>query len=118
VLLPAVLALSPLLLIPLSIWAVLRIEHFWEDRRFALQQKTIPPGFVFIHTQKNSAQGTLLLESEHLSPRPQVLKIQGEIILLVFPSGQASRAKESILSTLATPAGHLIKPEMIVLTQS
>ena len=52
-----------------------------------------------------------------LSHHPQVLNLHGEIILLVFPSGEASRAKEYILSTLAGSSGHISKPEMIVLAR-
>ena len=45
----------------------------------------------------------------------QVLNVQGEIVLLVFPNGEAGRVKEYLLSTLAGFPGH-ITPEMIVFT--
>lgn len=119
-LLPAALALSPLLLIPLSLWGFLRGQHFWEQRRLAVQKRNNQKNIVFVHGQRKSVQGALLMNSGNvlaLSRQSQVLNLHGEFILLVFPSGEASRAKEFILSTLADTSGHVSKPEMIVLTR-
>jgi hypothetical protein len=119
-LLPTAIALSPLLLIPLSLWVFLRAQHSWEQRRLAVQKRNDQRGFVLVNAQRRSARGVLLLDSGNsldLSRHPQVLNLHGEFILLVFPSGEASRAKESILNTLADSSGHISKPEMIVLTR-
>jgi hypothetical protein len=119
-LLPTAVALSPLLLIPLSLWVFIRSQHSWEQRRLAVQKRNDQRGFVLVNTQKRSSQGALLLDSGNsldLSRYPQVLNLHGEFILLVFPGGEASRAKESILSMLANSSGHISKPEMIVLTR-
>jgi hypothetical protein len=120
-LLPVALAVSPLFLIPLSLWGVIRVQHSWEQRRLAVQKRNDQRGFVLVNAQKRSAQGVLLLNrgnSLDLSHHPQVLNLHGEFILLVFPSGETSRAKESILSMLADSSGPISKPEMIVLTRS
>jgi len=119
-LLPAALVLVPLFLVPLSMWVFLRGQHFWEQRRLAVHGRSDQRGVVFVNTQRSRAQGALLLETSNsldLSHYPHVLNLHGEIILLVFPRGEASRAKEYILSTLADSSGHMSKPEMIVFTR-
>lgn len=120
-LLPAAIAVSPLLLLPLSLWVCIRVQHSWEHRRLAVQKRNDQRGFVLVYEHKRSAQRALLLNRNNsldLSPHPQVLNLHGEFILLVFPSGEASSAKESILSMLADSSGHISKPEIIVLTRS
>lgn len=119
-LIPAAIALSPLLLIPLSMWVFLQGQHSWEQRRSAVQKRNNQRGFVFANAQISSAQGALLMDmgnSLDLSRHPQVLNLQGEIILLVFPGGEASRAKEYILNTLSDQNGHISKPAMVMLTR-
>ena len=120
-LLPAAIAVSPLLLIPLSMWVFVRGQRSWEQRRFAIQKRNDQSSFVLVNAQKRSAQGAMLLNSGNsldLSHYPQVLNLHGEIILLVFPSSSSSRAKEYVLSTLANSPDHTSKPEMIVLARA
>ena len=119
-LLPAAIALAPLLLIPLSMWVFIRGQHSWEQRRLAVQKRNHQRGFVLVNAQRRNAPGALLMDisdSPDLLHQPQALHLNGEIILLVFPNGEASRAKDYILSTLANSSAHISKPEMVVLTR-
>lgn len=119
-LLPAAIVLSPLLLIPLGLWVSIQGQHSWEQRRLVARKRKAQRDFVLVNAQRRRTQGVLLMNSGNsldLSHHPQVLNLQGEIVLLVFPSGDASRAKEYILNKLVDSSGHISKPEMIVLTR-
>lgn len=119
-LLPGAIALSPLLLIPLGLWVFLRGQRSWEQRRLALQKRNDQRSFVFVDGQRSNIQGALLMNGGNSLDHalsPQILNIQGEIIMLVFPSGEVAWAKEHLLNTLANSSLQRSKPTMIVLSR-